>query len=307
MKPILEIDSVHAGYGDVRVLHGVSLTVNEGTITALVGSNGAGKTTLLRTVAGLLPVVSGEIRYSDQKITASTSATRVNRGMALVHEGRILFNSFSVEENLSIGAFSPRIRRRRNDLLAEMYDRYPLLRERRRQLAGTLSGGQQQLVAIARGLMSEPRLLLLDEPSLGLSPQAVDDLFQMIEAIHKTGVTILLVEQNVKTSLALAHDAFVLESGRVALSGPGPQLIDDDRIRQSYLVDCEGRAYAVSVEEQGAWRRSAAAGGGEGAETAHGDIGHRQCRRHRSLSYHGSAGCDRARVRRWRDVGCGKR
>jgi branched-chain amino acid transport system ATP-binding protein len=153
----------------------------------------------------------------------------------LVPEGRILFPAFTVEENLLIGAFSPRIRHRRNELLAAMYERYPLLRERRRQAAGTLSGGQQQLVAIARGLMSEPRLLLLDEPSLGLSPQAVDELFQMIDAIHKTGVTVLLVEQNVRASLGLADNAFVLESGRVVLSGAGPQLVDDDRIRQSYL------------------------------------------------------------------------
>jgi len=235
MKPILEIDGVHAGYGEVRVLHGVSLTVKERSITALVGSNGAGKTTLLRAVAGLIPVASGAIRYAEQSVNAISSAARVMQGIALVPEGRILFPAFSVEENLLIGAFSPRIRSRRNDLLAAMYERYPLLRERRRQAAGTLSGGQQQLVAIARGLMSEPRLLLLDEPSLGLSPQAVDDLFQMIETIHKTGVTVLLVEQNVRASLVLADDAFVLESGRVVLSGPGRQLVDDDRVRQSYL------------------------------------------------------------------------
>jgi branched-chain amino acid transport system ATP-binding protein len=235
MKPILEIDGVHAGYGEVRVLHGASLTVIEGSITALVGSNGAGKTTLLRAVAGLLPVSSGDIRYAGRSVNAINSAARVFQGIALVPEGRILFPAFTVEENLLIGAFSPRIRQRRNDLLSAMYDRYPLLRERRRQAAGTLSGGQQQLVAIARGLMSEPRLLLLDEPSLGLAPQAVDDLFQMIDAIHKTGVTVLLVEQNVRASLALADNAFVLESGHVVLSGVGSQLVDDDRIRQSYL------------------------------------------------------------------------
>jgi branched-chain amino acid transport system ATP-binding protein len=235
MKPILEIDDVHTGYGEVRVLHGVSLTVLEGSITALVGSNGAGKTTLLRAVAGLLPVASGDIRYAERSVNTVNSAARVLQGIALVPEGRILFPAFTVEENLLIGAFSPRIRHRRNELLAAMYDRYPLLRERRRQPAGTLSGGQQQLVAIARGLMSEPRLLLLDEPSLGLSPQAVDELFEMIKAIHNTGVTVLLVEQNVKASLGLADDAFVLESGRIVLSGPGPQLADDDRVRQSYL------------------------------------------------------------------------
>ena len=232
---ILEIDRVHAGYGEVQVLHGVSLKVATGGVTALVGSNGAGKTTLLRTIAGLIPVREGNIVYAFNEITGADAAERVESGIALVPEGRLVFPDFTVEENLMIGGFTPRVRAQRGRLMAELYDRYPILRERRRQLAGTLSGGQQQVLAIARGLMSQPRLLLLDEPSLGLSPQAVKDLFRMIEEIRKSGVTILLVEQNVRTTLEIADTAFVLETGEVALSGKASELLQDDRVRRAYL------------------------------------------------------------------------
>jgi branched-chain amino acid transport system ATP-binding protein len=235
MSNILEVDKVHAGYGEVRVLHGVSLAVETGSITALVGSNGAGKTTLLRVLAGLIPASQGDVSFMQREVTDENAAKRVAKGIALVPEGRLVFPAFSVEENLLVGAFTPRVRARRASLLEAMYGRYPLLRERRKQLAGTLSGGQQQLLAIARGLMSEPTLLLLDEPSLGLSPQAVADLFKMIMTIHASGVTVMLVEQNVRATLEIADKAFVLESGEIALSGPARELMQDDRVRQSYL------------------------------------------------------------------------
>ncbi|MCF4167368.1 ABC transporter ATP-binding protein [Zavarzinia compransoris] len=232
---ILELDGIHAGYGEVRVLHGVSLKVRTGGVTALIGSNGAGKTTLLRVIAGLLPVRRGNLVYDYREFTDADAAHRVEAGIALVPEGRMVFPDFTVEENLLIGAFTPRVRARRVELAATLYDRYPILKERRRQLAGTLSGGQQQLLAIARGLMSEPKLLLLDEPSLGLSPQAVADLFRMIEEIRATGVTIMLVEQNVRSTLEISDTAFVLETGEIALSGRAADLLADDRVRQAYL------------------------------------------------------------------------
>ncbi|GAA4330273.1 ABC transporter ATP-binding protein [Pigmentiphaga soli] len=232
---ILEVEGVHAGYGEIRVLHGVSLAIDGGSITALVGSNGAGKTTLLKVLAGLIPPLQGSVFYRHRDITDEGAARRVAKGIALVPEGRLVFPNFSVEENLLVGAFTPRVRAERAALLEQMYDRYPLLRERRRQMAGTLSGGQQQLLAIARGLMSRPSVLLLDEPSLGLAPQAVRDLFRMIAAIREAGVTVMLVEQNVRATLEIADAAFVLESGRIALSGAAADLAADDRVQRSYL------------------------------------------------------------------------
>lgn len=232
---ILELDNIHAGYGEVRVLHGLSMKIEEGCITALVGSNGAGKSTLLKTIAGLLPVSTGNIAYKYREITRDDPAERVHAGVALVPEGRLVFPEFTVEENLLIGAFTPRVRRDRARLVESFFERYPILRERKRQLAGTLSGGQQQILAIARGLMSCPSLLLLDEPSLGLSPQAVAALFEMIVEIRKTGVTVLLVEQNVRTTLEIADKAFVLELGQLALSGTAADLLADDNVRRAYL------------------------------------------------------------------------
>ncbi len=233
--PILSVERVHSGYGEIRVLHGVSLQVAAGSVTALLGSNGAGKTTLLRGIAGLLAVSQGHILYQGTDITALRASARVNEGIALVPEGRLIFGDFTVEENLLVGAFSQRARADRVALLEELYGRYPLLRERRRQLGGTLSGGQQQILAIARGLMSRPRLLLLDEPSLGLAPQMVAELFETVRAISATGVTVLIVEQNVRATLELADWAFVLENGQIMLSGSAAKLLADDGVQRVYL------------------------------------------------------------------------
>ena len=233
--PILSVERVHAGYGEIRVLHGVSLQVAAGSITALLGSNGAGKTTLLRGIAGLLTVSKGHILYQGTDITTLRASARVNEGIALVPEGRLIFGDLTVEENLLAGAFSQRARADRAALLEELYGRYPLLRERRRQLGGTLSGGQQQILAIARRLMSRPRLLLLDEPSLGLAPQMVAELFETVRAISATGVTVLIVEQNVRATLELADRAFVLENGQIMLSGSAAELLADDGVQRAYL------------------------------------------------------------------------
>ena len=233
--PILQVDQVQAGYGEVRVLHGVSLTVQTGSITVVLGSNGAGKTTLMRLIAGLLRPRAGTLVYAGRPATSLAAAARVAAGIALVPEGRLVFADFTVEENLLVGAFSPRARRGSGEMLEELYTRYPVLRERRRQLAGTLSGGQQQMLAIARGLMSRPRLLLLDEPSLGLAPRLVGEMFDMVREIRASGTTILLVEQNARRSLEIADDAFVLESGVLVVSGTAASLLDDDRVRRAYL------------------------------------------------------------------------
>lgn len=234
-RPLLALESIHTGYGEVQVIHGVTMAVAEGSITALVGSNGAGKSTLLRAVVGLLPVRAGRIVYRGEDITGSRPSDRVASGIALVPEGRLVFPDFTVEENLLVGGFTARVRPDRRRLMEELYERYPILRERRRQLAGTLSGGQQQILAVARGLMSRPSLLLLDEPSLGLSPQAVAALFSMIVEIRQSGVTVLLVEQNVRTTLEIADAAFVLEVGEIVLAGAGADLLEDDKVRRAYL------------------------------------------------------------------------
>lgn len=226
---------VHAGYGQASVLHGVSLRVDAGSIVAVLGSNGAGKTTLMRTIAGLLTPRAGRLVYAGADVTPLKASARVGAGIALVPEGRLIFPDFTVEENLLVGAFARRVRPARYAILEELYARYPVLRERRRQAAGTLSGGQQQMLAIGRGLMSKPRLLLLDEPSLGLAPRAVAELFDMIGEIRDGGTTILLVEQNARRTLEIADQAFVLETGAIVVSGAASALLDDDRVRKAYL------------------------------------------------------------------------
>jgi branched-chain amino acid transport system ATP-binding protein len=232
---VLELDNIHAGYGDMKVLHGVSMKIYQTEITAWVGSNGAGKSTLLKTIAGLLPIETVNIAYQRKEITGSSSAERIEAGIALVPEGRQIFYDFTVEENLLIGGFTPRVRRQHSHRLEQLYHQYPILRERRRQLGGTLSGGQQQLLAIARGLMSQPALLLLDEPSLGLSPHAVADLFEMILEIRRSGVTVLLIEQNVRKTLEIADHAFVLELGEIVISAGASELLTNEMVRRAYL------------------------------------------------------------------------
>ena len=235
MTALLELHQVVSGYGEVRVLHGVSLTVAAGSITALVGSNGAGKTTLMRVISGLLPLASGRIAFDGQDIGAAATHRRIGLGLALVPEGRLIFPDFTVEENLKVGAIAPHARPERDRRIEEMFDLFPRLRERSRQAGGTLSGGEQQMLALARGMMAGPRLLLLDEPSLGLAPIVVEQLFDVIPRIRDTGVTVFIVEQDVRSSLELADTAYVMENGHIVRTGPAAGLLDDPSIKEAYL------------------------------------------------------------------------
>jgi branched-chain amino acid transport system ATP-binding protein len=233
---MLEVRDIHAAYGDAQVLFGASLSVKEGEIVALVGSNGAGKTTLIRCATGLLRTRRGTIEFAGARIDGLTAHEVVDRGIACVPEGRQMFPTMSVEEHLLLGSYLRRTRERRARNLAHAYQLFPRLRERRAQEAVTLSGGEQQMLAIARAMMSEPRLLILDEPSLGLAPVIVSQVFRTISQIRERGVTILLVEQNVQKTLRMADRAYVLESGRVTLTGTGGELLGNDLVRKAYLA-----------------------------------------------------------------------
>jgi len=232
---VLEVEGLEASYGSFRVLSGVTLEVRPGEIVALLGPNGAGKTTLIRCIAGLLRPRAGAMRWEGWPLGQAKAHTVVERGVAVVPEGRRLFGSMSVEENLALGAFAPRARRGEASRLEGVYAIFPVLRERRRQLVRALSGGQQQMVAIGRALMADPRLLVLDEPSLGLAPRLVESIFGVLREINRGGVSILLVEQNVHAALALAHRGYILEAGRVAAEGQGSVLLNDAHVRRAYL------------------------------------------------------------------------
>ena len=232
MSTLLRLDSVEAGYRDLVAVREVSLEVRAGEVVALIGGNGAGKTTTLRAISGLLPLRRGRIEFEGERIDGRASAQVVARGIAHVPEGRQLFPSMSVRENLELGA---RDRAARPATLETVFALFPRLRERERQVAGTLSGGEQQMCAIGRGLMTRPRLLLLDEPSLGLAPVMVRLIFETLKAINETGTTILLVEQNVARALALSHRAYVIENGRIVLDGPREALQQSPHIKQAYL------------------------------------------------------------------------
>ncbi|MCR4424976.1 MAG: ABC transporter ATP-binding protein [Firmicutes bacterium] len=233
---LLEIREVRIAYGNVEAIKGISLTVEEGEIVTLLGANGAGKTTTLRAVSGLLRPRSGSIRLRDDEISSMPAHRIVERGVAHVPEGRKVFGTLTTEENLNLGAY-----RHRHDPAKvaagrkRVYELFPRLLERRNQLAGTLSGGEQQMLAIGRGLMADPRILLLDEPSLGLAPKLVQEIFRTIRGINAQGVTILLVEQNARLALRVSHRAYVLETGKIVLSGPSRELASDPRIKQAYL------------------------------------------------------------------------
>ena len=233
--PLLEVQSLRVAYGDVQALWDVSLEVGSGEIVALVGANGAGKTTTLRAISGVVKVIGGSITLAGQELTGRESHDIVERGVVHVPEGRQLWPGMSVEETLQLGAYAARARGRRAETLAEVFRLFPRLLERRRQAADTLSGGEQQMCAVARGLMARPRLLMLDEPSLGLSPIMLAEVFETVKRVASEGVTVLLVEQNVEQALALADRAYVLETGSVVLSGPGRELLADDAIRKAYL------------------------------------------------------------------------
>jgi branched-chain amino acid transport system ATP-binding protein len=232
---MLFADGLVSGYGDVEVLHGVSLTVREGEVVALVGSNGAGKTTLLRTLVGLLGLRTGSIQFGGRDVSRFSAQDRVRGGIALVPEGRRLFSALSVEQNLQLGAYLRRDQVAVKDDLARIYEHFPILRERRNQAAGSLSGGEQQMCTIGRALMSGPRLLLIDELSLGLSPVAVDGLLIALRALHTSGMTFLMVEQDVETALQFADRGYVLEAGEIVLEGPSAELLANPSLRSAYL------------------------------------------------------------------------
>ena len=232
---ILEIENLDLYYGDAQALDGVSLEAEEGELVAIVGANGAGKTSLIRTIAGMLAPRAGRIRFRGNDITGLPSHRVCNLGIGQVAEGRQIFPSLSVEENLQMGAMLPRAREQEREGFAHVYKMFPRLAERRRQIAGTMSGGEQQMLAIGRCLMGRPELIMFDEPSLGLAPALVQELFQTIRALRESGLTVLLVEQNVAHSLKLADRGYVLENGRIALSGSGAELLNNDGVRQAYL------------------------------------------------------------------------
>ena len=232
---LLEVRNLHVGYGDATAVWDVSIAVAEGRIVTVIGPNGAGKSTLINAIAGMLPYQSGGIRIDGNDMARVPAHGFCERGIALVPEGRRLFTSMTVEENLDIGCYRAAARARRDASLESVYRRFPVLRERRAQLAGQLSGGQQQMVAIGRALMACPRLILFDEPSLGLAPSIVDDMFAIIRDIRSEGVAVLLVEQNVQKSMEIADAAYVLEHGRIISSGRPSDLLEQPHIQQAYL------------------------------------------------------------------------
>jgi ABC-type branched-subunit amino acid transport system ATPase component len=232
---VLEIRDLDAGYGDIRVLSGVTLSVGAGEIVALLGPNGAGKSTLLNAVAGLLRPRAGSVRFEGDDLAAVRPHLIVERGVALVPEGRRLFGGMTVEENLELGAFAARARATKAAGLERVFALFPDLRDRRRQLVRSLSGGQQQMVAVGRALMTSPRLLMLDEPSLGIAPRLVRSIMESLAAINRGGVAVFLVEQNVQAALGLAHRGYVLESGRIAGHGSAADLLRDPHVRRAYL------------------------------------------------------------------------
>jgi branched-chain amino acid transport system ATP-binding protein len=228
---LLEADGLEVAYGPILALRGVSFSIDEGQVVAIVGANGAGKTTLLSTISGLLRPRAGRLLYGGVDITGWSAHRVVRRGIVQVPEGRAILGTMTVEENLELGAFAGGSR----DRIPDMLRRFPILRERREQLASSLSGGEQQMLAIARGLLQRPRLLLLDEPSMGLAPLLMNQVFDEIREIHQQGTSILLVEQNARKALALADRAFVLEQGRVVLSGSGVELLNNEAVVRAYV------------------------------------------------------------------------
>jgi len=232
---VLEIRDLDAAYGDIRVLSGVSLSVGPGEIVALLGPNGAGKSTLLNSIAGLLRPRAGAVRFEGEDLGGVRADLIVERGVALVPEGRRLFGGMTVEDNLELGAFANRARPTRAAGLDRVFALFPDLRDRRRQVVRALSGGQQQMVAVGRALMTNPRLLMLDEPSLGIAPRLVRSIMDALAEINRAGVGVFLVEQNVQAALSLAHRGYVLESGRIAGHGTAAELLGDPHVRRAYL------------------------------------------------------------------------
>ena len=233
---LLKVTNLNVHYGAIHALHDISLEVNEGEIVTLIGANGAGKTTTLHTISGLHKATSGSILLEEHDLMRTEPSKIITLGMAHVPEGRHVFAGMTVEENLLMGAFiHNREKGKIEEDLKSVYERFPRLKERCRQAAGTLSGGEQQMLAVGRALMSRPKILLMDEPSMGLSPLLVKEIFKIIEEVHKQGITILLVEQNAKMALSIADRAYVLETGRIKMSGDAKELLSNDDVRKAYL------------------------------------------------------------------------
>ena len=231
---MLKVEDINVYYGNIHAIKGVSFEVNEGEIVTLIGANGAGKSTTLNTVAGLLKPATGNIEFEGNSLLGIPAHKIVGKGMALCPEGRRIFLQLSVQENLEMGAYT-RSAGEIADLITNVYDRFPRLKERHKQVAGTLSGGEQQMLAMGRALMSKPKLMMLDEPSMGLAPILVEKIFQIIEELNKAGTTILLVEQNAQMALSIADRSYVLETGRIVTSGTGEELLHNDAVRKAYL------------------------------------------------------------------------
>ena len=232
---MLEVKDLEVYYGVIQAIKGVSFEVNQGEVIALIGANGAGKTTILHTVTGLLSPKKGQVIFEGKDITRVPAHKIVSMGMAHVPEGRRVFAELSVYENLKMGAYTRKDRSEIEESLANVYKRFPRLEERKNQMAGTLSGGEQQMLAMGRALMSKPKIILMDEPSMGLSPILVNEIFDIIQAVSESGTTVLLVEQNAKKALSIADRAYVLETGNIVLEGKAKDLLEDDSIKKAYL------------------------------------------------------------------------
>ncbi len=232
---LLEIKDLEVFYGVIQALKGISFSVDEGEIITLIGANGAGKTTTMQSVIGLIPKKAGTVTYNGENITHTPAHKLVGKGMAQVPEGRRIFQELTVYENLLMGAFLNKDKKEIKEDIERIYTLFPRLKERKSQIAGTLSGGEQQMLAMGRALMSKPKLLMLDEPSMGLSPLLVDEVFNLIKEINKDGTTILLVEQNAGKSLAISDRAYVLENGKIVLTGTGKELMESDMVKKAYL------------------------------------------------------------------------
>ena len=237
MAPLLQVDNIEVYYGVIKALKGISFEVNKGEIVALIGANGAGKTTILHTVTGLLKPKTGKILFKGNDITKVPAHKIVTMGMAHVPEGRRIFSQLSVLDNIKLGAFTRKDKEEIEETLNYVYERFPRLKERKNQIAGTLSGGEQQMLAMGRALMSKPEFVLMDEPSMGLSPLLVSEIFEIIKAINENGTTVLLVEQNAKKALSIADRAYVLETGNIVLSGDAKNLLNDESVKKAYLSE----------------------------------------------------------------------
>ncbi|MCF2661915.1 ABC transporter ATP-binding protein [Pseudoflavonifractor phocaeensis] len=234
MSTVLKVEDINVYYGAIHAIKNVSFEVNQGEVVTLIGANGAGKSTILKTVSGLLSSRTGSIEFMGEKLGSIPAHKIVTKGLALVPEGRQVFLQMTVEENLEMGAFT-RPKAEIAASIADVYERFPRLKERRRQIAGTLSGGEQQMLAMGRALMSKPNLLMLDEPSMGLAPILVEQIFDIVQELNRHGTTILLVEQNAQMALSVAHRGYVLETGKIVTTGSGEELLEDEAVKKAYL------------------------------------------------------------------------